>query len=162
MIGEREYSQELAHLPALKTTSIQDNQLHQQRVQELEEHNKEQNLSKRVQELVKALEELTKLERPKESHLPKLQDKLRSDNDERVEELEEHANLHKWLRELQNACKSLRKSSTSQLRACQKVRPQLTLAKRDRTDNDKDNELEKNFDNKQNLQTSLKKASYNF
>ena len=61
MIGKGEYNQELAHLPALTTTSIQDNQLQQQRVHELEEHNKDPNLSKQVQELVKALEELTKL-----------------------------------------------------------------------------------------------------
>ena len=42
-------------------------------------------------------------------------------------ELAEQHNFQKWLRELENACKYKGKIATLQLRACQKVRHQLTL-----------------------------------
>ena len=81
----------------------------------------------------------------RKSQLPKLQDKLRSKN-EKEKELEEHNNFHKWLRELEKYCEHIGEISTSQLRACQKVRHQLTLANRDRAEKNLDDELASKFD----------------
>ena len=73
--------------------------------------------------------------------------KLKSTN-EKEKELGEHNNLHKWLRELENACAYIGKFSSSQLRAFHKVRHHLNLSNRDRTKTNLDNELQTNLDNK--------------
>ena len=78
---------------------------------------------------------------------PKVQDTLRIDNPQRIEELAEPYNFQKWLRELENACEYKGKIATLQLRACQKVRHHLALQKRDRTKTNLDNELATNFEN---------------
>ena len=87
----------------------------------------------------------------RKSQLPKLQDKFRSKN-EKEKELEEKPNFHKWLRELENACEYIGKTSPLQLRACHKVRHHLNLQNRDRTETNFDNELTMNFDSKNELQ----------
>ena len=72
--------------------------------------------------------------------LRKLHEKLRN------RELEDNYDLHKWLRELEKFCEYIGKVSISQLRACQKVRHQLTLANWDRTEKNLDDELATKFD----------------
>ena len=71
--------------------------------------------------------------------LRKLHKKLRN------RELEDNYNLHKWLRELEKYCEYIGNISTSQLRACQKVRHPLTLAHRNRTETNFDDELTAKF-----------------
>ena len=78
--------------------------------------------------------------------LSQVQYQLRNDN-QREKELETHFEFQKWLRELENACEYKRKIATLQLRACQKVRHQLTLRNRDRKTTNLDNELATNFAN---------------
>ena len=70
---------------------------------------------------------------------------LELDTYEKAKELEEHNNFHKWLRELANA---LEKNLASQLRLQEKVRHQLTLAHRNRTETNFDDELAAKFDKK--------------
>ena len=65
-----------------------------------------------------------------------------------------HNNLATRARELENTCKYMAKSSLLQLRACQKVRHQLTLQKRNRKETNLDNELATNFSN-ENLENLI-------
>ena len=67
--------------------------------------------------------------------------------DDLVEELENHFEWQKWLRELENTCEYKGKIATLQLRACQNVRHHLALQKRDRAKTNLDNELATNFAN---------------
>ena len=74
-------------------------------------------------------------------------------------ELAEHPNFHKWLRELENACKYKGKFSILQLQACHKVRHHLNLQKRDRKETNLDNELAKNFEH-ENFENMIFKKKF--
>ena len=74
-------------------------------------------------------------------------------------ELEDHFDLNKWLRELEKYCEYKGKSSASQLRLQEKVRHHVSLANRDRTETNLDDELTTKFDNKQIFQISLENTA---